>query len=66
MTGEDRTRIDPKRCGHVMPEGNPCSSGPDEHVHQPTPCENGFPERHHDFTPRVHVHEYRCTCGARP
>ena len=37
------------QCAHRWPEGTLCASPLTDHVHQPPPCANGAPERHHDF-----------------
>ena len=36
-------------CGHRYPETWQCSAPRLDHVHQPLPCVNGNPDRHHDF-----------------
>ena len=36
---------------HYADDGEPCGQGPIEHVHQPTPCQNGKDVRHHDYQP---------------
>jgi hypothetical protein len=39
------------RCEHRYSEDEQCSAWSEfEHVHQPTPCENGKDERHHQYT----------------
>ena len=57
----------PIRCAHVFPEGPQCSSDPDDHIHEPLPCANGSPERHHEYeAPKPHEHVIdRCVCGYR-
>lgn len=54
-------------CAYVLPEGRRCAERPFDHVHQPLPCVNGKPERHHDYMPQPpHRHKFdRCDCGLR-
>ena len=38
-------------CQWRYADGKLCSSELDTHVHDPVPCANGKPERHHTYTP---------------
>ena len=47
------------QCAHRFPEGTLCANELTAHVHQPLPCVNGTPERHHAFlADRDHLRAY--------
>ena len=41
-------------CQHTYPDGRSCRQEITQHVHEPE-CENGQPERHHEYDPPANV-----------